>query len=155
MCCYIVVGFELRSMVWVIGSPNSIVIPSSIEELRRHCCASKFFMRTVEFDSDSSLRSIGFGAFSQCQSLASIWIPSSVEVVGECCFEFCWNLRTVIFGPHSKLQLIGHGSFRDSPSLELCSFYSRFGGSCRSMLILFRLPRPGNWRIKTSLRCTV
>jgi hypothetical protein len=35
----LVVDFEVRSRVWVIGRGESIEIPSSIEELRRICCS--------------------------------------------------------------------------------------------------------------------
>jgi hypothetical protein len=100
------VDFAVRSLVWVIGSPESIQIPSSIEELRPWCCCSKTALRTVDFESNSNLRSIGRSAFAFCKSLESIWIPSSVEVLPEGCFYSCSSLRTVTFGTDSRLRLI-------------------------------------------------
>jgi hypothetical protein len=51
----LLVDSEVRSLVWVIGSPESIVIPSSIEELRPYCYAENLRLATVEFESDSQL----------------------------------------------------------------------------------------------------
>jgi hypothetical protein len=48
----LLVDFEVRSLVLVIGSPESIEIPCSIEKLRPFCCYSKKRLRTVEFESD-------------------------------------------------------------------------------------------------------
>jgi hypothetical protein len=114
----LLVDFEVRSLVWVIGSPDSIVIPSSIEELGRHCCAWKE-LRTVEFERDSNLRSIGRFAFVFCSSLKSILIPSSVEVIHENCFSCSVNLQTVTFGCDSKLRLLERDAFNRCPSLSL------------------------------------
>jgi hypothetical protein len=113
----LLVDFEVRSLVWVIGSPESILIPSSIEELRPFCCAFKSQLRIVEFEPNSNLRSIGQFAFSGCQSLESIWIPSSVEVLQEGCFQSCSNLETVTFGANSRLRVIEQGALGHCPSL--------------------------------------
>jgi hypothetical protein len=115
------VDFEIRSLVWVIGSPESIRIPSSIEELRPGCCSSKTALRTAEFESNSNLRSIGRYAFAFCNSLESIWIPSSVEVLPEDCFYSCSSLRTVTFGTDSRLRLIEGYAFGGCESLESVS----------------------------------
>jgi hypothetical protein len=114
----LLVDFEVRSLIWVIGSPESIVIPSSIEELGERCCARQERLRTVEFESESTLRSIGRFAFAVCESLESIWIPSSVEVLCEGCFCSCSGLRAVTFGPESKLRLIEPQVFGDCRSLQ-------------------------------------
>jgi hypothetical protein len=105
------VDFGVRSLILVIGFPESIHIPSSIAELRPFCCCGKARLRTVEFESDSHLRSIGADAFGSCGSLESIRIPSSVEVLGEKCFFSCSSLRTVIFAGDSQLRLIGKNAF--------------------------------------------
>jgi hypothetical protein len=115
------IDFEIRSLVWVIGSPEKILIPASIEELGPSCCAWKERLRSVEFESDSTLRSIGRFAFGFCDSLESICIPSSVEVLCERCFYLCSHLRTVTFCADSKLRLIEEGVFVDCRSLESVS----------------------------------
>jgi hypothetical protein len=122
----LLVDFEARSVVWVIGSPEWILIPSSIEELRPRCCALKARLRTVEFESDSNLRSIGESAFVGCDSLESICIPSSVEVLHRNCFGFCRSLRTVRFEEESKLGVIEGNPFDGCPSVELVSLPASF-----------------------------
>jgi hypothetical protein len=107
----LLVDFEFRSLVLVIGSPESIQIPSSIEELRPYCCSAKPRLKIVEFESDLNLRSIGAFAFAVCQSLESICIPSPVEFLRESCFECCVSLRTVTFGVESKLRVIEKAAF--------------------------------------------
>jgi hypothetical protein len=117
----LLVDFEARSLVWVIGSPDSIVIPSSIEELRPFCCSYKMGLSNVEFESASNLRSVGESAFHYCGSLKSICIPSSVEFLRTACFESCWNLQTVTFASQSKLRLIERGAFAYCESVKLVS----------------------------------
>jgi hypothetical protein len=117
----LLVDFEGGSMVWVIGSPESILIPSSIEELGPSCCAWKARLRTVEFESTPILRSIGESAFVGCGSLESICIPSSVEVLHEQCFSGCWRLRTVRFESESKLRVIERMAFARCPLVKLVS----------------------------------
>jgi hypothetical protein len=119
------VDFDGGSLLWVIGSPESILIPSSIGELGPFCCASKFKLRIVEFESDSNLRVIGKSAFAGCGVLESIQIPSSVEVLREGCFQSCWNLRTVAFGAESQLRLIEQAAFRSCQSLISVSVPAR------------------------------
>jgi hypothetical protein len=114
----LLVDFEGWSLIWRIGSPESIRIPSSIEELRPFCCAEKANLRTVGFESDSNLRSIGESGFADCQALESICIPSSVEVLPDRCFHACRSLRAVTFGAESKLRLIERGAFGWCESLE-------------------------------------
>jgi hypothetical protein len=113
----LLVDFEGRVLVWVIGSPEPPVIPSSIEQLGSGCCSRKEVV-TVEFERDSNLRSIGPSAFACCHALESIWIPSSVEVLYESCFQDCPRLRMVTFGPESKLRLIEREAFRWCQSLS-------------------------------------
>jgi hypothetical protein len=113
--------FEGRSLLWVIGSPESILIPSAIEELAEYCCLAKERLKTVEFQPGSNLRSIGRSAFHGCKSLESICIPSSVEVLRERCFQSCLRLRTVTFGPESRLRVIEPKAFKLCPSARLVS----------------------------------
>jgi hypothetical protein len=113
--------FEGRSLIWAIGSPVSIVIPASIEELAPSCCRVNLRLKTVAFESDSQLRSIGRLAFEHCHALQAICIPASVQVLRGCCFASCWGLRSVTFDPGSKLQLIENDAFQNCGSLALAS----------------------------------
>jgi hypothetical protein len=115
------VDFESRSLIYGIGSPDSVEIPSSIEELRPYCFAMKDRLRTVEFESDSTLGSIAESAFDFCESLKSVCIPSSVEVLRKSCFKDCGTLRTVKFGAESKLRRIERDAFAGCDSVGLVS----------------------------------
>jgi hypothetical protein len=117
----LLVDLRIISLVWVIGSPESIVIPSWIEALGPFCCASNEGVRAVEFESGSNVRSIGEFAFAGCESLEAICIPSSVEVLAKSCFRCCLGLRTVTFGSDSKLRRIEDGVFYCCQSLEVVS----------------------------------
>jgi hypothetical protein len=117
----LLVDFDIRSLVSVIGSPESIQIPSSIEELRPHCCGWKQALRTVEFAADSQLRLIGESAFAFCTSLTSICMPSSLEVISKSSFRTDTSLQTVTFPADSKLRLIERGAFEHCESVELVS----------------------------------
>jgi hypothetical protein len=118
----LLVDFEVRTLVWVIGSPEEILIPSSIEELRPFCCAWKEALRAVEFESGSNLRSLGPVVFPYCLVLESICIPSSVEAIRDGCFSYCYGLRTVTFGTESKLRVVELTAFEFCRSLTLPSF---------------------------------
>jgi hypothetical protein len=56
----LLVDFEVRSLVYryVVDSPQSIVIPSSIEELPPVCSFWEEKLRTVDYEPDSKLRLI-------------------------------------------------------------------------------------------------
>jgi hypothetical protein len=118
---HLLVDFEVRSLLWVIGSPESILIPASVEEICDRCSCWNGELQTVEFEPNSKLRSIGRGAFHMCDSLEAIDIPSSVEVLRERCFMLCSSLRTVTFGEGSKLREIEFGAFDHCQSLESVS----------------------------------
>jgi hypothetical protein len=134
--------FDGRSLVWVIGQPESIVIPSSIEKLRPSCCASKTALRIVEFESNSNLRSIGSwafylcpslstikfepgsrlsriesGAFADCPSLSSVWIPSSIEVMERDCFLKCNCISGLTFESCPNISIIESDLFGPGKSL--------------------------------------
>jgi hypothetical protein len=117
----LLVDFGVRSLVLVIGVPASILIPSSIEELRPFCCAESWRLKTVEWESNSNLRCIDQSAFFHAFSLKSIVIPSSVEVLRERCFGGCSGLRTVACDPGSKLRLIERNAFEGCRRLESVS----------------------------------
>jgi hypothetical protein len=103
-----------------IGSPESLLVPSSIEELRECCCSNKERVRTIEYESNRNLRVIGESASYGCTSLELICIPS-VAFLRRGCFKSCWNLQTVTFCPESKLRLIERNAFEDCPSVRLVS----------------------------------
>jgi hypothetical protein len=77
--------FGVRSVVDVIGSPDSIAILSSIEGLLAFCCFEER-LRTVEIEADSKFRLIYREAFREGNSFESICSLSSVEIIRLTCF---------------------------------------------------------------------
>ena len=79
----------------------------------------------------STLKTIGKGAFSECDRLTSLTIPASVEKIGFAAFYRCYALKSVTFESDSKLTEIGneaydedeswsyeHGAFEECTALE-------------------------------------
>jgi predicted metal-binding protein len=88
-----------------------ICIPSSIKMLPFNCFSDCDDLRTVAFESDSSLSRIDSYAFEQSGKLSSICIPSSVEQICSHCFYDCSSLSLVTFETCSKLSGIEEGAF--------------------------------------------
>jgi hypothetical protein len=107
--------FSGRSLLWVLGSPESILIPSCIEELRRFFCGNNEQLKTVRFESGSTLRFIQEFAFAYCESLESICIPSSVEVLQRRPFGRRPSVGMITFAPESKLRVIEKRAFHHFP----------------------------------------
>jgi hypothetical protein len=118
VCGEFFVDFDVRLLIFVIGSPESIVLPASIVELGGSGCSVRFRRRSVRFESNWNLRSIGACAFARCGRLESIHIPDSVEVIHTGCFQFCFCLRTVTFGGESRLTSVESGAFHGSSSVR-------------------------------------
>ena len=80
---------------------TSINIPQSVKTIGSGAFQGCRDLTVVSFDTDvdgnSSLTSIGFGAFSNC-ALTSITIPNSVETIDNEAFSNNSNLTTVILG---------------------------------------------------------
>ena len=65
----------------------------------------------MEFSTQSSLSSIGAGAFSECYSLSSIDIPISVSSIGERAFQGCIGIKDVKINSETSFASIGVQAF--------------------------------------------
>ena len=74
-------------------------------------------LKSVVFNGNSNLNSIGSSAFSNCDSLISISIPESVTSIGEDAFKNCRCLTSVVFNGNSNLNSIGSSAFSNCDSL--------------------------------------
>lgn len=61
---------------------------------------------TVTFGDNSSLKSIGMGAFCACDNLTSVTISDKVEKIDKNAFAGCTALKNVTFGENSVLEFI-------------------------------------------------
>lgn len=98
---------------------SNIIIPSKIKYQTKEFTVTKISERsflnssdleTVQFESDSQLRSIEKKAFSNSM-LRKIKIPQTVELIEEKAFQKCEELKSVEFEENSKLETIGKKSF--------------------------------------------
>lgn len=63
-----------------------------------------------------SIRGIGEGAFSGCQTLEEVFIPASVESVSSMTFLFCEHLRRVLW--NATASAVPMGTFQGCEALE-------------------------------------
>ena len=100
-------------LIFCVRDAKRIQIPSFIE----HICSSSFNfcnqLETIDFTSDSRLKTIDRNAFAN-SSIKKIAIPSSVTSIGYRAFMSCRNLQRFDIPDDSKLQKIDIGAFNPS-----------------------------------------
>ena len=96
---------------------TSVTIPASVESIGVEAfynCA----MTTVNFPSDSELKTIGTSAFFGCENLTTITLPNKLETIGESAFYRCTNLSKVNMLPTTPPTL-GANAFTYCNDLEI------------------------------------
>lgn len=74
---------------------DKLTIPASVTEIGDYTFDGCSDMEQVVFQSQTSLNTIGNGAFRKCTGLTTITLPSSVTTFGTGIFRECSNLTTV------------------------------------------------------------
>jgi hypothetical protein len=97
-----------------------ICIPSSFTSFCENCFENCEALRTVVFEYDSRLSTIGHSAFCCCSSLLSICIPCRVVTLDVNTFIHCRSLTFVTFESFSKLSSIGPSAFHRCPLASIC-----------------------------------
>jgi flagellar basal body rod protein FlgG len=100
---------------------KSIVIPVSVEVIKKRAFAECQSLESVTFESESRLQQLGESAFEH-NGLKSIVIPASVEVIKKRAFAECQSLESVTFESESRLQKIESDLFSGSPCCDRITF---------------------------------
>ncbi|KAK8849985.1 hypothetical protein M9Y10_018579 [Tritrichomonas musculus] len=92
-----------------------IFVPSSFSKIGNRTFFRCSSLKKINFESHSSLTSIGEYVFSGCSSLTQIAIPSSVTSIGHYAFYGCSSLTQIVIP--SSVTSIGHYAFYGCSSL--------------------------------------
>ena len=99
-------------------SITALEIGSGITKIGRFGFFRTPYLRTVTFAKDSSLETIGWGAFGHCWRLTGVTIPASVVTLDSYAFYECGAMTYVKFEENSKLTTINYGAFLHGMELK-------------------------------------
>lgn len=88
---------------------HEIIIPSSVTTIEKSACNSCLSLRRVVYQ-QSSIKYIGYGAFSACSKMEAITIPDGVEIVESEAFYQCGCKDPKLYIPESVTS-IGDSAF--------------------------------------------
>ncbi len=107
---------------WIVQNDDkaitSLVIGNRITKIGKFCFFRTPYLKTVKFEENSSLETIGWGAFGHCWRLTGVTLPSSVITLDSYAFYECGAMTYVDFEEDSKLSTINYGAFLHGLSLE-------------------------------------
>jgi hypothetical protein len=89
-----------------------ITIPNKVVVISESAFAYAVSLKSVTFDSPSSLLKIEKTAFFTCKKLNNVTLPNSLIQIGEKSFNSCTNMTQIHF-PDSLVS-IGSGAFENS-----------------------------------------
>ena len=98
---------------------TSLTIAKNISKLCYYSFKGCTSLKTIDFKSNSGLKTIGESAFYGCSSLEEISIPSGVETIETCAFEECRNLKSITFP--ETLKTIASSAFKNNKALTSVS----------------------------------
>lgn len=96
---------------------TDIEIPSTVVSIGANAFEDCTALKSVTFEQDSNLTTVGNSAFDGCTNLLSIDIPNSVVSLGDNTFLNCTRLVGVSFESNSILQNIGNATFYNCTAL--------------------------------------
>ena len=97
---------------------KKVVIGNEITHIGVYVFFKHTGLKTVEFEENSQLKTLAYGAFSHCYYLSEITLPASVETIDTRAFFKCSGLWTVSFEEGSKIKYIGSLAFGYGGSLR-------------------------------------
>jgi hypothetical protein len=122
-----------REVVRYFGMECEVFVASSVEVLRKSSFESCDLLRSLIFEPESKLKTIGISALADCKSFLGISIPGSVEVIEDAALKGCAGLEYFHMNENAKLARIGNESFckcRSLRSLEVASGIEGIGENC-------------------------
>ena len=108
---------KISSRAFDYGSITSIYIPNTITTIESRAFESCQKLKSVTFEENSQLTTIGGMAFSNAQALESITIPRSVTKIGMSAFACCYSLSSLTFEPGIQLQQLEMKVFESCTNL--------------------------------------
>ena len=100
---------------------TDLVVGNGITKIGKFGFFRNPYLKTVTFEENSSLETIGWGAFGHCWRLTGVTIPASVKTLDPYAFYECGAMTYVAFEENSTLTTIGYCAFRHG--LELKTVY--------------------------------
>jgi len=93
---------------------EEITIPSSVEYIGAGAFSGCSSLKVVNFEPDSRLKTIDYGAFADCSALQSFVFPETIEYIEERAFYECYNMNYVVFtADPSDLEWNYNNTYRD------------------------------------------
>lgn len=105
-------AFEQAQKLVSVTIPNTVI---GIEECAFQNCKN---LKSVKFESGSTLKHVMEWGFAGCSSLERITLPASLKSIGDMMFEDCTNLKSVTIEDNSSLVNVGSCSFQNCENLE-------------------------------------
>ena len=100
---------------------SSIIIPIHFKSIKNYAF---FFsgLHFINFSNESSVKAIGFRAFSYCLFLESFSLPSSIEYIKHKTFYYCSELKSFIIPKNSSINSIGINAYGFCSKLQSLTF---------------------------------
>ena len=73
---------------------STFTVPARVEKIGAWAFGQAK-IKTISFESNSIMKTVGQHAFDRCEQLISIEFPDSIETIGKCCFQYNPNLANV------------------------------------------------------------
>ena len=120
---------------------ENLVIPQNVTRIRKEAFIHGHNIKTVTFHESieyidemafygcdnleltsdklpNYLKSIGYGAFQNCQKISKVGIPSSVVNIGHYAFSNCSGLKQCVFAEDIQIDNISSSMFHECKNLE-------------------------------------
>lgn len=95
---------------------TKIIIPKTVKSIGEYAFYGMNNLKTVEFESGSTLENIEQGTFMNCKSLTSISLPESIKRIGVGAFKGCLTLSSFTIG--ANIEQIEAGAFVECNNLK-------------------------------------